>query len=159
MNCIQFMYSLDLEMKVSISVVTPFFSCTGDAVIVQGEYGTTRDMYCGRSTRLHRLGPFCTRFKLSSQDFDSSGLSDGVFGLLNVPTQPRPWDEEDPFYPRAVAVWDAQVANKKSQGFFLNVGIYNLGGTFAEWKNGEVADVYGGGFDPLGTATLTIRSL
>jgi len=152
------MYSLDLVMKVNISVVTPFFSCIGDAVIVQGEYGTTRDMYCGRSTRLHRMGPFCTRFKLSSQDFDSSGLSDGVFGLLSTPTQPRPWDDADPFYPRAVAVWNAQAASEKSQAFYINVGIYNLGGTFAEWKNGEAADVYAGGFDPVGTATLTIHN-
>jgi hypothetical protein len=148
------MYSLNLVMKVSIWVPDP--ECIGDAVIVQGEYGTTRDMYCGRSTRLHRLGPFCTRFKLSSQDFDSSGLSNGVFGLLNTPTQPRPWDEADPFYPRAAAVWDAQPAYKRAQPFYLNIGNISAGGLFAEWKNGEVATVYA--IDPIGTAILTINN-
>lgn len=158
MNCYQFMFSLSIEIKVTISVENPFYSCTGDAVVIQGEYGTVRDMYCGRSSRLHRLGPFCDRFKLSTLEFDSSGLSNGIFNLQGERVQPRPWDDTDRFYPRAVSVWDAQAAIKKAQPFSILInGNIPAGGTFEEFRDGNVATIYA--FDPIGTATLSIKKV
>ena len=151
------MYSLSIEIKVTILVENPSLPCSGDAVVVQGVYGTRRDMYCGMSSRLHRLGPFCDRFKLSTLEFDSSGLSNGVFFLSGQRVQPRPWDDADRFYPRAANVWDAQTAIKKAQAFSLVIGNTFSTGTFEEFRDGNVATIYA--FDPIGTATLSIKTV
>ena len=150
------MFSVEVDIKVTIDVQNPFYSCQGDAVVIKGDYGTTRQMWCNKSGRLHRLGFMCDRFNLSPLGFDSSGLSNGgYFDLLDYRAQPRPWDDQDPFYPRAVRVWDNQPAYKKSQAFFLNIGNINSGGAFDEWRDGAVTNIYT--FDVIGTATLSIK--
>lgn len=157
MNCYEFMYSLNIEIKVSISVEDPYPPCSGDAVAILGEDGTRRERMCNRSSRLHRLGPFCKRFELSFINFDSSGLTSGVFGLLGPFSQPRPWDEDDPFYPRAVAVWDAQPFYKRSQLFYLNYGNISAIGGFPSFEDGNVGLIYTDA--PIGKAFLSIKKL
>lgn len=152
------MYSLSIDIRVTIIVQDPYPPCTGDATVILGEYGTRREMMCNKSSRLHRLGPFCTRFKLSPLEFNSDGLTNGIFNLVSPFVQPRPWDAADPYYPRAVAVWDAQAAYKKAQPFSLLLnGNIPAGGVFTEFKDGEMAGIYTS--EIIGVAILTIQNL
>lgn len=154
------MYSVNFEIKVSIVVDNPFYSCFGDAVVIPGDYGTRREMYCNKSGGLHRLGPFCERFKLSTLDFNSDGLTNGLFSLTGARVQPRPWDTEDLFYPRAANVWDAQIPTSKSQSFSLLVnGNIPLSGVFDLFQDGNVAPIYFFYPDQVGTATFSIKQI
>jgi hypothetical protein len=108
-----------------------------------------------------RGDPFCNRFKIHLPIWDATKLvprieEDRFFFTLPYQTMfARPWDENDPFYARAAAVWDAQTSVNKQAfiGFFLQGVGFNA--TFLEYRNGQTATLLAGG-DPAGTATLTI---
>ena len=162
MNCRTFMFNLNLDFRVTISIfdVVNGIGVSGDVTVPPGDWPTAREMWCNETSRLHRLGPFCERFKLSPYVFDSSGLSgDAIFTTFASPhVQPRPWDENDPYFPRAAAVWDHQTAGQKQLNFVVAVvGDYFYGGTFADWKDGASAEIYGA-VDLVGTATLTLKN-
>lgn len=75
--------------------------------------------------------------------------------------QSKPWDEADPFYYRALTLWDALPAYQKSFTVFLcdrwDSGIV-AAGTMPEWSDGATANIIGYEDDiPVITGTITMN--
>ena len=169
MNCYDFMFKIAVDFKLAVNINANFgmysYSANGDVIFQEQPDVSIREMVC-KGTTFHRQDAFCNRFKLKSvPSLDTTGvivtssLPDYFFAIVLDGSfkNPRPWDDADPYYPRAVSVWDA---HPESQVILINFsGSYpNFYARFEEWKDGAVAtvqDAFGEG--NFGTLTLTFK--
>jgi len=180
MNCYEFKANLvyDIDFVVSVSMDEyPFFS--GD-IKFSSATQSRREQRCGNGWP-RRYGYKCDRFKITMRQWngvvaqlpdrwDTSGLTPTrapyAFHSSDDLT-PKPWDASDPFYARAVGIWETQNRYDKVGYFWLgNFDIFdpsNIFIAFERFENGAQGIMYVGlrfpwdVENPVGTASLKIE--
>jgi hypothetical protein len=174
MNCDEFLWTVNerLNFKIHIAFgVEPGY--TGDIYFILKK-PDKRIMVCSKGAL---IGPrfrdaFCNRWTIWFPSYTSNGVFHGCFDVsrisppisadsfeFGVEQSFKPWDPEDPFYARALDVWDAKPPDQISFYFFIGDKYYVL---FEEAKDGELGGIFLAGSDPLlqiGDATLTLQKI
>ena len=174
MNCKEFEFSIiqRLNFKVHINFdYFPFYK--GDIILKQINLGK-RQKTCNAFSGPRFYNAFCKRWTIFFGSFsgidpnpflDLSGVAP-VLGADQIewPSENafKPWDDADPFYARALDIWDATPIAERSLSFFINLPEYNVKFlvNFEQARDGATGTIVWVGTDPeemVGSATLTIE--
>lgn len=181
MNCYEFESRLVSDVDFIISVAMsepPFYS--GDITFSKA-YQHRREQVCPSNGWPHRYGHECFRFTIAMKNWggagtqypdrwDASGVSPSLspytfhsYDFLN----PKPWDQADPYYSRATAVWE-NLSRENKVGYFW-FGDFNFANpeniwvAFERFEDGAQGIMYYGLIppweveNPVGTASLKIQ--
>jgi len=170
MNCKEFEYSLTdrVNFKVHISFYN-FPDYTGD-IILKRSTRNKRVKTCTATSGPRFLNAFCGRWSIwFGYDpvvfLDTSGVTPPLGAdQIEWPAQQnfKPWDETDPFYTRALEVWDATPIANKVFRFFIKLPEYTTVFIveFEQARDGATGTITVAGVDPpvnWGDAVLTIE--
>jgi hypothetical protein len=170
MNCKEFEFSIiqRLNFKVHINFdYFPFYK--GDIILKQIDLGK-RQKTCNQYYGPRFYDAYCNRWTIffgtdPNRFLDLSGVAPGLgadqieWTFLNAF---KPWDDADPFYARALDMWDATPIAERFFRFFINLPEYNVQFlvNFEQARDGATGTIIWLGTDPevmVGSATLTLE--